>query len=145
MQCARLDCHASNGQKGFTKSALGERSGAMPYGNRSNRYGFAVKQVSYANKSFALGACLMGPLPGPIQSTPAAEATALMYYIMIAKDHTNLFFFSECQWVVDCFFDRPHGHHGSWACTCGYLEMHLAAPRPTGCPDKGYQSNGTRY
>jgi len=85
----------------------------MPFGIRSTRCGFAVAQVGYVNNTFALEACLLGPLPGAIQSTPAAEATALLFFIMNARDQTRLYFFSDCQWVVDGFYRGPTGTTGS--------------------------------
>ena len=66
-------------------------------------------------------ACLLGPLPGPIQATPAAEAFALLQFLLHVDDAPGRTFFSDCAWVVDSFAGGPsasaraqHAHADIW-------------------------------
>ena len=106
-----------NGLKQFDGPGFGDGSGVSPFGGDSTRCGFSVVQTKGGNGSFSLAVCLLGPLPGIIQSTPAAEATAFLYYLRYANDKKTMVFYSDCQWVVDCF------HRGPSCCT-GALHVH---------------------
>ena len=81
-----------NGLKQFDGPGFGDGSGVSPFGGDSIRCGFSVVQIKGSNGSFSLAVCLLGPLPGIIQSTPAAEATALLYYLRYATDKKTMIF-----------------------------------------------------
>ena len=111
----------SDGRKVFTAEGFGDGSGVSPFGPASARCGFAVIQIRRQNGMYVLDRCLVGPLPGPIQATPAAEACALYHYALHAIDKTGLTFYSDCQWVVDGFAGGPvattgacHVHADLW-------------------------------
>ena len=93
-----------NGRSGFDGSAFGDGSGVTPFGPESTRCGFGVVQVQRLHGTYVVRACLMGPLPLPLQATPAAEAFALLQYALHLELSAGLLsFFTDCQWVVDSF------------------------------------------
>ena len=92
-----------SGKKSFNGHGFGDGSGVSPFGPNTTRCGYAVVQIMMHKEEFVLSRCLVGPLPGPIQATPAAEACALLQYVIYAEDLPGLIFYSDCQWVVDCF------------------------------------------
>ena len=53
----------------------------------------------------------------PLQTTPAAEASAFYYYVLHAIDKPGLTFYSDCQWVVD-------GFAGGSVMTTGAMHVH---------------------
>ena len=101
----------------FTGSAFGDGSGVQPFCERTRRCGFGVVQVGWVDDSWIVIACLVGPLPGPTQATPAAELCALVHFTLNADDIAGLMFSSDCAWVVDSFAA------GRWT-TCGAAAVH---------------------
>ena len=86
----------------FTSSAYGDGSWATPC-ERSTRCGFGVVQVLIRRGFTRVISCLLGPFPAPIQSTPAAEAYALLQYVANLVDKPGMIFFPECPWVASSF------------------------------------------
>ena len=110
-----------DGSLQFTGHGFGDGSGVSPFGPKSTRCGYSVVQVEMKRGAYQLRCCLLGPLPGPIQATPASEATALLHYLMNAIDKAGMVFFSDCQWVVDSHESGPtsctgaaHVHADIW-------------------------------
>ena len=52
---------------------------------------------------FRLQSRLAGPLPGPIQATPAAETYGLLMYVVNLVDSPGMVYYTDCAWVVSSF------------------------------------------
>ena len=94
----------------FDGPAWGDGSAMKGQDARMTRAGWAVVQVERRGVLIHLTACLSGPLPGPVQSSPAAEAFGLWAYLK----HCGLppyQYHTDCQWVVNSW------RSGSAACT----------------------------
>jgi len=97
----------------FTGSAFGDGSGVTPSVERSTRCGYGVVQLSFSRGMPQVVACALGPLPGLIQSTPAAEAVAALTYVCNVVDAPALVFYSDCAWVVNSFLYGRAGSSGA--------------------------------
>ena len=73
---------------------------------RMARGGFSVVQVELRAATIHLTACLSGPLPGPIQTSPAAEACGFLGYLRHVGMPPYLYH-TDCQWVVDSWLGGP--------------------------------------
>ena len=92
-----------SGKQEFTGSAFGDGSAQQLFGVRTQRAGWAVVQMrSLAGGSTAL-ASVVGPLPGPLQDTPAAELFAMIQYVTYLVDRPGCIYHGDCQWVLDGF------------------------------------------
>ena len=69
-----------DGQRVFRGSVYGDGSCTMPFERWSARCGWGVVRVRIDGASIMPIACALGPLPGPIQSTPVAETFALLQF-----------------------------------------------------------------
>ena len=92
-----------NHRRRFRGSAFGDGSAVMPFGPRSCRAGYSVVQIDFLIDQYVLTACALGPLPGPYQSSPAAELYALLVYLQHLDDEPDAMFYSDCDWVVKSF------------------------------------------
>ena len=72
----------------FTGSCFGDGSAQEYFGSRTRRCGFSVVQLrrSPNGSGYVVHAAVVGPLPGPIQATPAAELMALVHFVLVISD-----------------------------------------------------------
>ena len=97
----------------FEGTAFGDGSGLHPRFARRIRCGWAVATV--ATDRFGkcwVTASAFGPLPGLLQTVPAAEACALLMFLAFAGPG-KLAFVTDCAWVISCLAAGPAGTTGS--------------------------------
>ena len=92
-----------DGGPGFDGSAFGDGSGVSPFGPESTRCGFGIVQIVHNGVGYEVRACLRGPLPLPLQATPAAEAYALLQFALHLHPSASqepIAFHTDCEWVL---------------------------------------------
>ena len=94
----------------------GDGSAFWPTCRDRTRAGWAVVQVEMVGGAFRVQGALYGPLPGPIQSSPAAEAMALLMFLRHAGPSSRVFY-TDCAWVLTCWQGGP-------ACCTGAQHVH---------------------
>ena len=97
----------------FEGAAHGD--GSALFGSRDEaftRCGWCVVQVEKRGALVHCVASLHGPLPGPLQTSPAAEAFGLLAYVLHAGMPPYIYH-TDCQWVASSYLAGPSATAGA--------------------------------